>query len=227
MKKKYIVLSVLFLCVCLYFFKRKNEHNSDLNIKNKTSQNQKKQDQNKSNKVTTNDKQKTLATKKTRVNRLPAQDDSMTKEDVKETYNVNKSKVLSVARDIEYYISPTHKIIKNSGQDFDESLGKLVQERFGYFEYKANGVSLDQNFPVVISKLNNQVGYLTGEIILPLSTYKKVGLDFDVQELRTDKDLDRVFIQVKDYQELKKVAELYSLEKNFQITVKTDRQVPF
>jgi len=150
--------------------------------------------------------------------------ESLPLESLKVVYGLKDELSLRASEDIEYYLSTTHKTTVVPERDFDTSLGEVFRTQWGFLEYKTTPLDpyagSDQNFPVVVNKLNNDIGYMTGEVIVSYKDFNELDLS-DIKLIHKDKDLNRVFLKVRDFSQVKSLSDKYSGKPNFEITIKT------
>ncbi len=150
----------------------------------------------------------------------PTLDEQKIKYDLDE---VNKISLL----EINFYLSKNSKVFRGKLEDFDRSLGKVVSARQGYIEYKQTGNSKfaqSNDFPVVINEDNAQVGYLSGEVVLSLSNYKK-HID-GVRIEREDKNRNLIYLETSNLDQINLLVKEYGKDPFFYIYVNYGENKP-
>ncbi len=109
----------------------------------------------------------------------------------KVTYKLDEANKLELL-ELNFYVSGNSKVFRGDVKDFDHTIGTITSSRQGYVEYIVNPSSKYQSqfdLPVVVNQDNAQSGYLSGEIVMTLSKYKKNIEGIIIERERKSRDL--------------------------------------
>ncbi len=146
--------------------------------------------------------------------------------ELKTIYSLSENHKIDLGEEFEFYIS--QNTLVEAKDNLSASSGNIVNERWGFVELEKNtDSSLEKNnqFPVVVSKQTATVGYITGELVVPLDKYKSS--DFPgVEVLRQDKDLNISFLQTQNFEQLQSLIKKYKKYKEFNLRIKDSHNYP-
>ncbi len=147
--------------------------------------------------------------------------------ELKDAYELSENHKIELGEEFEFYISQ-NTLVKPSNDSSGISAGSIVNQRWGYIEFDKGQVDPFQSigqFPVVVSKQTGTVGYITGELVVPMDQYRD-GEFANVDVIRHDKDLNISFLVTNDFDELQGLIKKYKKYKEFNLRIKDSHNYP-
>jgi len=148
--------------------------------------------------------------------------------ELKSLYDLSENHKIDLGEEFEFYISQNTLVKPINGAGAKVNSKNIVNQRWGFIEFEKNP-DLSQNknnqFPVVVSKQTGTVGYITGELVVPLDKYNNSEFP-SVEVLRHDKDLNVSFLQTNNFDELQSLIKKYKDYKEFNLRIKDSHNYP-